>query len=384
MATDDGLRVSTLELFFDLGFVFTLTQLTSRLAHDISGESIVRVALVFIVLFWMYGGYVWLTNQVPPDRLSRRLLLILGMAAFFICALTIRDAFDGSGVAFGVGYLLVIVVHTAMWTQVYGVSVAARFAPLNVLAALLLVAAGLVDGPGVYALWSAAIAIQFVTPRIAGRAAPLFPIRARHFVERHGLLLIVALGESVVAIGIGVSGEEFDVGVVVAVTLGLALVASLWWAYFLGDEEGAERAMVAATERERFGLAINGYFFAYIPILLGVITMAAGVERSVEGVGDRLDLASALMLAVGVSLFLSGDVAFRRTMHMRPLVFRAGAALAALGATVFGVYVAAAAEVVALVVIVVAALLAEVTHRRGAVRRPPALAVQPSAADHRS
>jgi low temperature requirement protein LtrA len=210
---EDEVRVSTLELFFDLVFVFTLTQLTSLLAHDLSAESIARVVLIFIVLFWMYGGYVWLTNQVPPDRQARRLLLIVGMGAFFICALAIPEAFDGGGIAFGLGYLLVILVHAGLWGQVYGASVVIRFAPFNVVAALFVTMAGLFDGLAAYGLWVAAVVIQFLTPRIASRAAPQFPLRSRHFVERHGLLLIVALGESVVAVGIGVSDVPLNPGV---------------------------------------------------------------------------------------------------------------------------------------------------------------------------
>jgi low temperature requirement protein LtrA len=366
----EELRVSTLELFFDLVFVFTLTQLTALLAEDLSPETVFQVVLIFIVLFWMYGGYVWLTNQVPPDRPARRLLMLLGMGAFFVCALATPEAFDSSGVTFGLGYLLVILLHAALWAQVYGVSVTARFVPFNVAAAVAVTVAGLFEGLAAYSLWVAAIVIQFVTPRIAGRAAPQFPLRPRHFVERHGLLLIVALGESVVAIGIGVAGISLDASAFGAAALGLALVAALWWTYFVGDEEGAERAMLAATEEQRFRLAINAYFFSYIPILLGVITTAAGIERSIGRAAERLDLGSALTLAVGVAMFLDGDVAFRRTMGISPVAYRAGAAAAALGTVVLGVTVAAAVQTFALVMIVVVALALEATKIRRLAARP--------------
>jgi len=365
----EDLRVSTLELFFDLVFVFTLTQLTGLLSHHPTAETAARVVLIFVVLFWMYGGYAWLTNQVPPDRPARRLLVILGMGAFFVCALAVPEAFDGGGVAFGLGYLLVILVHSGLWLQSYGARVTVRFGAFNVLSALCVIAAGLLDGAAAYGLWVAAIAIQFITPRIAGRAAPQFPLRSGHFVERHGLLLIVALGESVVAIGIGIGGLPLDAGVFGAAILGLALAAALWWAYFVGDEEGAGQTMAAASDERRFGLAINAYFFAYIPILLGVIAAAAGVERSIGEAGERLDVESALLLAVGVAMFLAGDVAFRRVMGIRPVGYRAGAAAAALATPVLGVGVTAATQLVALVVIVVAALAAE-TRRRRVETRP--------------
>jgi low temperature requirement protein LtrA len=370
MEGEDELRVSTLELFFDLVFVFTLTQLTGILAHDPSAESALRVVLIFVVLFWMYGGYVWLTNQVPPDRPVRRLLVVLGMAAFFVCALAVPEAFGGGGVAFGLGYLLVILVHSGLWLQVYGAGVTVRFGAFNVASALIVTAAGFLDTPVAYGLWAAAIVLQFITPRIAGRAAPQFPIRARHFVERHGLLLIVALGESVVAIGIGAAGLPLDPGLFGAAVLGLALAATLWWAYFVGDEEAAERAMTAAPDARRFGLAINGYFFAYIPILLGVITAAAGVERSIGRAADRLDLGSALLLAVGVTMYLAGDVAFRQVMGIRPIAYRAAAAVVAPATILLGLYAAAAAQLLGLVLVVVAALALDTRHRRTALASP--------------
>jgi low temperature requirement protein LtrA len=369
----EELRVSTLELFFDLVFVFTLTQLTGLLVTDLSAESVLRMVLIFVVLFWMYGGYVWLTNQVPPDRPVRRLLVVLGMAAFFVCALAIPEAFDGGGLAFGLGYLFVILVHAGLWLQVYGAGVTVRFGAFNVAAALLVTAAGFVDGPAAYGLWVAAIVLQFITPRIAGRAAPQFPLRPGHFVERHGLLLIVALGESIVAIGIGAARLPLGPGLFGASVLGLALAAALWWAYFVGDEEAADRAMATASHADRFRLAINAYFFSYIPILLGVIITAAGVERSIGHAAERLDLESTLLLAVGVAMYLAGDVAFRRVMGIRPVWFRAGAAVAALATVALGLSLAAVLQLLGLVVVVVVALASEARGRRtgAGLGRPP-------------
>jgi low temperature requirement protein LtrA len=363
---EDELRVSTLELFFDLVFVFTLTQLTGLLHRDLSAETVARVVLIFVVLFWMYGGYVWLTNQVPPDRPGRRVLVVVGMAAFFVCALAVPEAFDGGGVAFGLGYLAVVLVHAGLWLPAYGAGVTARFGVFNVVSALIVTAAGLLDGPAAYVLWVAAIILQFITPRIAGRSAPQFPLRPGHFVERHGLLLIVALGESIVAVGIGAAGLPLDVGLLAVAVLGLALAAGLWWAYFLGDEEGAHRAMGGASEEDRFRLAINGYFFAYLPILLGVIAAAAGVERSIGHATERLDTGTAVLLAAGVSMYLAGEVAFRRVMRIRPVGVRAWAAVAALGTIALGVLVAAAVQLVGLVIVLIGALTLE--WRRNRVR----------------
>src|SRR5687767_12446373 len=127
-------RVTTLELFFDLVFVFTLTQLTARLNESLSWEGLLQSFMIFILLFWMYGGYVWLTNSVPPITADRQLLLIAGMAAFLICALAIPSAFHDTGVTFGIGYLIVIFVHASMFVRAVGLK-AARFVPMNFLSA---------------------------------------------------------------------------------------------------------------------------------------------------------------------------------------------------------------------------------------------------------
>ena len=175
-------RVTSLELFFDLVFVFTLTQLTGLLAGDLSVISAVRVTLIFVVLFWMYGGYAWLTNQVPPVVPIRRLLLILGMAAFLVCALAIPRAFDGGGVAFGLGYLLVVLVHAGLYASVHGRTMAMWVGPFNVVAALSVTVAGLLGGPAAYALWAVAILIQFAMPYV--NRSPARPdLRPAHFVE---------------------------------------------------------------------------------------------------------------------------------------------------------------------------------------------------------
>jgi low temperature requirement protein LtrA len=367
---EEELRVSTLELFFDLVFVFTLTQLTTLLADDLSAKGMARVVLSFDVLFWMYAAYAWLTNMVPPDRPARRLLLIGGMAAFLVCALAVPQAFDGGGVAFGLGYLLVVLVHGGLYAPVSGAGVL-WFAAPNALAALCLIAAGFLDGPAAYALWAVPVVNQFVTPRLSARAAPRLRVRPGHFVERHGLLLLVALGESVVAIGIGLAGEPLDLGLFAVAVLGLALAAGLWWTYFAGDEEGAERALAAAPPDRRLRLANNAYFYAFIPMLVGVIVIAAGVKKSIGHVGDPLDAGPALALAGGVALYLAGDVAFRRVLGIRPVGHRAAAALVALATLPLGVRLAAGVQLVGLVAVLVATIAAERRRHPAGVAGPP-------------
>src|SRR5690349_15845116 len=241
---DLPLRVSTLELFFDLVFVFAITQLTGILAHNVTVEDGFRVLLVFGALWWMYGGYVWLANARTPARTTERLLMLTGMAGFLIMALAIPDAFYRDGVALGIGYLVVVLVHAWLYQRVN--RNIARVVPFNLAAALLVIAAGVVKGPAGYVLWTVALALPVLSPLVVhprGR----FAIQPSHFTERHGALVIIVLGESVVDIGIGAEGHEITVALALSAALGLALAAALWWAYFgAADDERAERAMTDA------------------------------------------------------------------------------------------------------------------------------------------
>ncbi|WP_306316422.1 MULTISPECIES: low temperature requirement protein A [unclassified Streptomyces] len=371
---DDSQRVTTLELFFDLVFVYTLTQLTLVIAHDLSWATAGRVAMLFMVLYWMYSAYAYLTNQVPPDRPSRRLLMLCGMGAFLICALSIPHVFDpdsDAGVVFGVGFLMVVVVHSVLYTRSHGRDVIWYAVP-NSLAALVITGAGLCSGLAADGLWVLAIVVQFVTPRLAefgpthrtGRAsdavrAQLGTLHPGHFVERHGLLLIVSFGESVIAIGVGVGQLPFTAGVFAGVFLALALAGALWWTYFVRDEGGAERAFAATPPERRWQLAMNAYYYAFLPMLLGVAFLAAGIKKSLGHIGEHLHTGPALALAGGVALFLTGDVAFRAAMRLLPPGYRVGAVPVVLGTALLGVYVSALAQLLALVAALVAMLAAE-------------------------
>ena len=362
---EQPLRVSTLELFFDLVFVFTITQLTGLLSRDLTPAGALRVLLVFGVLWWMYAGYAWLTNARTPARLPERLLLLLGMTGFLVIGLAIPDAFArrGEAIALGLGYLLVVVVHGALYQRLNRNIL--RLVPFNVLSALLVIAAGIfgVSGgserPAGYALWAAALAVQVLSPLIVhprGR----FSIQPSHFVERHGALIIVALGESVADIGIGAAGRPVTFGLIAPAALGLALAAALWWAYFgVGDDERAEDAMTRADPAVRPALALNAYFYAYIPMLLGIVTLAAGVKvviGQVDGSGSTVRYPVALALGGGVALYLAGDAAFRHALRIGTQRTRVMAAAVALAVTAVGVLLSAVGEIALLTVIVAAAL----------------------------
>jgi low temperature requirement protein LtrA len=368
---DAPLRVSTLELFFDLVFAFTLTQLTSLLVHHFSPAGALEVLLVFGVLWWMYGGYAWLTNTRAPVRAVDRLLLLVGMSGFLVAGLAIPHGFGpgdtGTRVALGIGYLIVVLVHAALFYRVNRNII--RVSPFNVTAALVVIAAGFTDPPVSYVLWAAAVAIQWLSPLIA-RPGGRFDIQPAHFAERHGALVIVALGESVAAIGIGAAPKGVTFAVALAAVLGLALSAALWWIYFGdGDDERAAEAMAATSPAQRAGLALVTYY-AHIPMLLGVVTLAAGAALTIGNPARPQPGGEAVAVAAGAALFLAGSAWLRRALRLGPSALRLAGAGFALATAALGAAVSVEAQFAVLLAGIVAMLAAE----RYARVRPAAIA----------
>ena len=370
--TGPPLRVSTLELFFDLVFAFTLTQLSALLDDNhLSASSIAQALLVFGVLWWMYGAYAWLTNTRTPDRTPERLLLLLGMAGFLVVGLAIRNGFGhsrsaSSGIFLGLGYLVVVCVHGGLYYRVNRNIV--RVLPVNLASALLVLVAGLTSGVADYLLWTAALAVVVLSPlvvRVRGR----FDIAPAHFAERHGALVIVALGESVAAVGIGAAARPLDAQIVLAAVLGLAVSAALWWVYFGGaDDEHAAGAMAEAPRTRRPGLALSAYFYPHIPILLGVVGLAAGVKLTIGQAAQSHAAAPALAIGAGVALFLAGQAWFRRALRLGTPWPRLAAALFALATAALGATVSIEAQLVVLLAGLVGLL--SLDRRRAAASRP--------------
>jgi low temperature requirement protein LtrA len=364
----DARRVSTLELFFDLVFVFTVTQLTTTLSHHPDITGLVRVGLMLVVIWWMYGGYAWLTNAVALDGRGRRALLLLGMAGFLVLALSIPHAFaaHGDGVAFGLAYLVIAVIHASLFTRASGRGARGilRIAPFNLASALLVLLGGVLGGGAQYVGWALAGLLEWCTPFLVPPHA-FFEIEPTHFVERHGLVVIVAIGESVVAIGIGASGHPVDLALAGVAGLGLALTACLWWAYFGGDDEQAEAALGRDAERRPL-LALRAFGVWHLPLLLGVVGMAFGLKQAFGHAFSPADFAPALGLAAGAATFFLGDVGFRRSLRIGGGPWRSGAALLALATLPLGHLIAPVAQIAALVVVLGGALALE---RRAASTR---------------
>jgi len=283
-------QVTSLELFFDLVFVFTITQLTAFVGAG--GWAVTgKAALLLVILWWMYGGYAWLTNAAPPVFLRRQVLLVLGMLGNFVTAMAIPHAFGSDRVVFAIGYAFVVAVHAGMY-----VTEAARITRGMVVQLLgwNMLGAGLgLLGATVFSAhqvwwWFGALVVAVVLPRLVSvtslnRAeadgSPSFALVPGHFVERHGLMLLIALGESVLAIGVGLGTGVETIGweQITFAAISLLLAATLYWAYFgIGEDHAAEEALdrLPPERAQAAGLASYGYAFAVI--LFGIVLFAAG------------------------------------------------------------------------------------------------------------
>jgi low temperature requirement protein LtrA len=364
------LRVTTLELFFDLVFAFTLTQLATLLASGFTAADLARVVLIFGLLWWMYEGYAWLTNTRPPVHTAERLLLLVGMAGFLTIGLAIPDGFGRASLALGLGYLVVVLVHAWLYFRVNRNII--RVAPFNVASALLVIVAGLLRGPGGgerpagYVLWVVALAVQLGSPLVV-HPKNLFELRPAHMSERHSALVLVALGESVAAIGVGAgrlagrSGAD-NARIVTAAVLGLALAAALWWIVFgSSDEDKAEQVLTAAASERRVSLALGAFFYCNIPLLLGLVAMAAGVGAAIERSGRITagPAGAAIALAAGAAAFLAGESGIRRLLRIGPVRLRAAAAVLALATAPLGAFVALEAQVALLALLLAGTLVLE-------------------------
>jgi low temperature requirement protein LtrA len=356
----EEIRVSTIELFFDLVFVFTITQLTSLLVADPTFRGVAQAFLIFGNLWWMYGGYVWLTNAVPPRDPAVRLLLLAGMGAFLVVALSIPDAFGDAGVAFGVGYLIVNAVHAGIFLKSSRESVvrsARRLGPTNMGTAGLLLIAGFTTGWLLWTLWIVAFVAHWFTPFFTRTSG--FHIRAAHFVERHGLILLIAIGESVIAVGLGVRHVDVHPGVLVTALLGLALAATLWWLYFDGEDERAERALTAAQGDRRTWLSLYAFGYAFLPILLGIVLVAAGVKLAVEHQGGDVIAAASWFLAIGAAAYVGGLAWFRWLLRIAPIAWRAGLAAVCAATVVVGLAFSPEWQMAALLVLLIAGVVTD-------------------------
>ena len=311
-------RVTPLELFFDLVFVFAITQVTGLLSAQPTWQGLGRGLLVLGALWWAWAAYAWLTDEIDHDEGWYRVAMFVCMAAMLIAAIATPRAFGNDGVLFGCAYFVVRSMHILLYAKGshdVDVSRAAwRLGRTAIPAPALLIVAGLLDGPAQAAVWVIALAIDFSGPYVTGVSG--FRISAGHFAERFGLIVIIALGESIVSIGVGASGEQLDAGVVAAAVLGMAVAATLWWAYFDVVAVVAERKLREARGYAQVAIARDSYSYLHLPMIAGIVLLARGIKKTVAHVGAPLDTVPAVALCGGVALYLAGHIAFRlRNVH---------------------------------------------------------------------
>jgi low temperature requirement protein LtrA len=306
-------EVTPLELFFDLVFVFALTQVTVLLAEEPTWGEVLRGMLVLAALWWAWSTYAWLTSATDVDEGGVRLVMLASMGAMFGVALAVPGAFGDDAVLFGVAYLLVRLLHLLLSATVARddpdrLGALLRFAPTAIFGASLLVLAGFLDGNERIAVWVVALAIDYLGPVVIG-VGQGWQVAPEHFAERHGLIILIALGESIIAIGLG-AGFELGTGVLVAAALGIVVVSALWWLYFDVAAIFARRRLMEAKGLELHRLALHAYSYLHLPMIAGIVLFAFGLKTTLGHVDEALDTVPAVGLCGGAALYLLGHIAF--------------------------------------------------------------------------
>jgi low temperature requirement protein LtrA len=307
-------RVTPLELLFDLVFVFGFTQVTTVLSDDPSWSGLGHGLLILAALWWAWAAYAWLTNTVDPDEGAVWGAMLVAMAAMFVAALAVPEAFGSHGVVFGVAFLIVNI----MWLTLYALGARGdrdllaailRSVPSALAGATLIIVAGFVHGALRPVLWLAALAVGLFGPLLAGVSG--WRVQPAHFVERHGLIVIIAIGESLIAIGLGARETELGAGVIVAAVLGLVVVMSFWLAYFDFFQIRGRQLLTDRSGAERIALARDAYSYLHLPMVAGIILFAFALKTTLAHVGDELGTIPALGLCGGPALYLFAYVALR-------------------------------------------------------------------------
>lgn len=370
----DGEQVTPLELFFDLVFVLALTQCTTVIVDRPTWAGVGQALLLLGLLWWAWVGYAWLTSVVDPEEGTVRLVMFAAMAAFLVTALAVPDAFGDDGMTFAVAYGLVRAAQIGLFLVASREELELRRSVIGLAGSTavgigLLVAGALASGGARDVLWALSLLLDMAGPFFFGaKGWQLVPV---HFAERHGLIIIIALGESVVAIGVG-AGVTLTAEVIVAAVLGVFLAAGLWWTYFdVASIAAARRLASLPAGREQNELARDAYSYLHFPMVAGVVLTAFALKSTLAHVYDPLHLVPAVALGGGVALYLLAHVAFKRRAVgtwsvQRLLVAVIIAALIPVWHEV--VAVAALAGVVALVVLLILYETLRFAEARGAER----------------
>jgi low temperature requirement protein LtrA len=308
-------QVTPLELFFDLVFVFAITQVTGFVSADATWTRLIEGLAILAALWFAWESYVWLANSAASDEGAVRVVLLFAMGALLIVSLAVPRAFGDDGLVFGVAYFVVRAAHICAYLivargdeQLRGVVV--RLATTVLPGAALLVVAGALDGTAQALCWVGALAIDYGGLMVRGVEG--WRVAAKHFAERHGLIIIIALGESIVALGVGAGGLELDAGLIAAALLGIAIASAMWWAYFDLVALVAERRLRTAPRDEQVRIARDSFTYLHLPMVAGIIVFALGVKKTLAHVDHELDTVPAVALCGGAALYFLALSAFKR------------------------------------------------------------------------
>jgi low temperature requirement protein LtrA len=369
--------VTPLELFFDLVFVFVLTQVTAYMAHELSWHGMLRGILVVILLWWAWTGYAWLANVVSAEQPQIKVVMFVSMAAMFLMALCIPEAFDDapggiSGpIVLALCYLLFRIMHLLLFWLVSADDPGLRgqlirFTPAVVGGTALLLIASEFRGWTQTLLWVGALAVDYLGTALGGASGWRLPAPG-HFAERHGLIVIVALGESIVAIGVGVAERPISYPIIVASVLGLALASAMWWAYFDVSALQGEHALSSEPIETRPRLARNAFSYAHLPLVISIVLVALGLKKVLEYVADTehhrlsdpLHGPPLAALLGGVVLYLLAHVVFKwLTVHLVSKIRLATAAVLLIALPLVG-HLPALGQLAVTAVVLVLALVVE-------------------------
>ena len=307
-------HVTALELFFDLVFVFAITEVSSFLFHHPSWLGLVEAFAILMVLWFAWTSYAWLGNTAGSDEGPIRVVLLAAMVPLLFASVAVPHAFGKDALLFGVAYFFVRALHIAAYAVLARgnpalTAVVFRLARTMLPAAGLLVLAGVFSGTGRALCWIGALLIDYGGLMVGSTEG--WRVEPRHFAERHGLIIIIALGESIVALGAGAS-LGVSPGVLVAVALGLAVAACLWWAYFDVVSTVAERKLREAGPQARARIARDSYSYLHLPMVAGIVIFAFGAKTTITHIHAQLHPVAAVALCGGVALYLLALSAFKR------------------------------------------------------------------------
>lgn len=327
LQTEEIHRVTTFEVFFDLVFVFAIIRITTFVTTPISAETLAEGVLLVLLLWWSWSAFAWVGNQSRADTGLVRASVTVAMAAVFVAGLVIPDAWDSGGpldppVVLAVAFVSARLIYLALYVRVTAGGGPIRALSLldtlpQLLAMCLVLAGAIVGGWTQAALWTAAFAIDFGSGRLSPGLRSYHLRSPSHFAERYGLVLIIALGETLIAVGEGAGHSITHWLVLLAAVLGLAIVVGLWGLYS-GWTGAAQRALERAGDRQRAVLARDAYTRIHFLLILGALYLAAGVEEVIYHVShggtehalEALGWLAALALYGGVAVYLAGRFAF--------------------------------------------------------------------------